>query len=122
MFEFGRGVKRDYTPAVKYYKAAAEQGHVEAESRLQSVYEKVNREYVEAQKAVAQQQQDMQERFRQQLLQVQQQQLLHLQLLQQQHQQQHHQQVMAAHDGAHPTNVDASIESMIAGTASFHHV
>jgi hypothetical protein len=92
MFEFGRGVKKDYTPAVKYYKAAAEQGHVEAQKKLKSVYEKVNKEYLDAQKAVAQQQmqqmqhhQELQQRFQWQLLQAQHQQLqLQMQQMRQQ--------------------------------------
>ena len=118
MFEFGRGVKKDYTPAVKYYKAAAEQGHVEAQKKLKSVYEKVNKEYLDAQKAVAQQQmqqmqhhQELQQRFQWQLLQAQHQQL---QLQMQQMRQQ------ASSSGLCPAPAPpaASIASAIAG--EFH--
>jgi TPR repeat protein len=107
MFELGRGVKQDYTPAVRYYKAAAEQGHAGAQAMLQAVYEKVNREYVDAQKAVAQQQQTeqqqkhLQQRYQQQLIQANQQQIF-----------QHLQQQAAARGAAAPA---PSVASIVAG-------
>jgi TPR repeat protein len=114
MFELGRGVKKDYTPAVKYYKAAAEQGHVEAQSKLKSVYEKVNKEYLDAQKAVAQQQmqqmqqiqqhQELQLRFQQQLLQAQHQQMQQIQ-----------QQFSNSSLAAAPVPPASSLASVIAG-------
>ncbi len=117
MFELGRGVKKDYTPAVKYYKAAAEQGHVEAQSKLKSVYEKVNKEYLDAQKAVAQQQmqqmqqiqqhQELQLRFQQQLLQAQHQHMQQMQLMQQQ--------ISNSSLAAAPVPPTSSLASVIAG-------
>jgi hypothetical protein len=113
MFELGLGVKQDYTPAVRYYKAAAEQGHAGAQGRLQAVYEKVNREYVDAQKAVAlqqqteQQQKQLQQRYQQQLVQANQQQIF-----------QHLQQQAAARDAAAPTSTAPSVASIVAGTPS----
>jgi hypothetical protein len=113
MFELGLGVKQDYTPAVRYYKAAAEQGHAGAQGRLQAVYEKVNREYVDAQKAVALQQQTeqqqklLQQRYQQQLIQANQQQIL-----------QHLQQQAAARGAAAPAYSAPSVASIVAGTPS----
>jgi hypothetical protein len=104
MFEYGRGVKQDYTPAVRYYKAAAEQGHAEAQVKLQAVYEKVNREYVDAQKAVAEQQQLEHEHM--QLLHAKQQRIFqHLQ-----------QQAVARSAAAAPVHSPPSVASVVAGT------
>jgi hypothetical protein len=121
MFEFGRGVKKDFTPAVKHYKAAAEQGHVDAQNKLKSVYEKVNKEYLDAQKAVAQQQmqqmqqhQELQQRFQWQILQAQHQQMQQ-QMQIKQMQQQMQQQISASGLSAVPEPPTSSLASVIAG-------
>ena len=38
MYEYGRGVKRDYAKALEWYKKAADNGNIEAQSRLSEMY------------------------------------------------------------------------------------
>ena len=51
MFEYGKGVGKDYREAVGWYRKAAEQGNAWAQNRLGLMYEKgrgVGKDYREA--------------------------------------------------------------------------
>lgn len=41
MYQYGQGVTQNYKSAVNWYKLASEQGHIEAQWHLASMYEKV---------------------------------------------------------------------------------
>ncbi len=51
MYDSGRGVRQDYTEAVKWYREAAEQGDIEAQYNLGAMYyngQGVRKDYAEA--------------------------------------------------------------------------